>query len=125
MAGGGAARRGRGRRVGPGQEGLWDFTSGGRDRNPGGRGPGAPYAGGELGALESPLWPRRNAPQGWDGPCERHTNELSPKERLTRSLLSLTEVASHIYNVPVKPISCESVVGPAFYWILVNSELVK
>ena len=42
-----------------------------------------------------------------------------------RPPLSLTKVASHIYSIPVKPISCESVTGPAFDWILVNSELLK
>ena len=91
---------------------------------------GSPMPGGEPGALECPLRSRRGCltspcPGGQDGPCERHTNEPSPAERLTRSPLSLIKVASHVYSVPVKPISCESVVGPAFDWILVNSELLK
>lgn len=73
----------------------------------------------------SPPSGQDEAPPGADKPCERHINQLSPMERLTRAPLSLTKVTSHIYNVPVKPISCESVVGAAFYWILVNSELVK
>lgn len=79
---------------------------------------------GALGA-GTPFLGKTQCPQGRDRPCSRHINQLRLLERLTRALLSLSKVTSHIYNVPVKPISCESVVGAAFYWILVNSELLK
>lgn len=119
-----------GRRAGPGQEGLWDFVSGGRYQSLGSQGPGKPYARKGTGSSGVPVTVKERCltspcPGGQDGPCERHTNEPSPAERLTRSPLSLIKVASHVYSVPVKPISCESVIGPAFDWILVNSELLK
>ena len=40
----GGREEGSGRRAGLGQEGLWDFVSGGRDQSPGSQGPGDPYA---------------------------------------------------------------------------------
>lgn len=57
------------RRTGPGQKGLWDFTSGARDWSPGQLGvpgPGAPYTGRGVCGSEgsSPLYGQGGVPLG-------------------------------------------------------------
>lgn len=117
-------RREAGRRAGPCQ-GACGASS--QEYETGARAARGLRSGGTLcwersGELWGPWSPLR-ARAGWAR--EGHTKELSLLERLTRSPLSLSEVASCAYNVPVKPISCAKCCGAAFIgswsaWNLLN-----